>query len=93
MPPGAAEEPHVHDHARQFFYVLSGHAELRTARARIDLDAGTGVEVPPGHPHQFVNVGLGDVTFLVTSAPSTRGDRHPYDGPLRELATPEGRPR
>lgn len=79
VPPGAAEEWHVHDRARQFFYVLSGQAELRTASGVVELVAGVGVEVPPGLAHQFANAGESDVVFLVTSAPTTRGDRRPVD--------------
>lgn len=75
VPPGAGEEWHVHDRARQFFYVLSGRAELRTAAGMAELDPGIGVEVPPGLAHQFANVGETDVVFLVTSTPTTRGDR------------------
>jgi len=75
VPPGGREEWHVHDRARQFFYVLSGRAELRTAAGVAELDAGVGVEVPPGVAHQFANVGDSDVVFLVTSTPTTRGDR------------------
>lgn len=75
VPPGAAEEWHVHDRARQFFYVLSGRAEMRTTSGVADLAPGMGVEVPPGVAHQFANVGDCDVVFLVTSTPSTRGDR------------------
>jgi mannose-6-phosphate isomerase-like protein (cupin superfamily) len=75
VPPGAAEQWHVHDRARQFFYVLSGQAELRTDEGTVHLSPGTGVEVPPGIPHQLANAGNHDVVFLVTSAPSTRGDR------------------
>lgn len=82
VPPGATEEWHVHDRARQFFYVLSGCAEMRTATGVAELAPGVGVEVPPGVAHQFANVGETDVVFLVTSTPTTRGDR-------RSAARPE----
>jgi mannose-6-phosphate isomerase-like protein (cupin superfamily) len=75
VPPGGCEEWHVHDQARQFFYVLSGRAEMRTAVGVAQLGPGVGVEVPPGVAHQFANVGESDVVFLVTSTPTTRGDR------------------
>lgn len=75
VPPGASEEWHVHNRARQFFYVLSGHAEPRTSEGPVPLAPGTGLEVPPGLAHPFANTGDTDVVFLVTSAPTTRGDR------------------
>lgn len=75
VPPGGCEEWHLHNRARQFFYVLSGRAEMRTAVGTAQLTAGVGVEVPPGLAHQFANVGESDLVFLVTSTPTTRGDR------------------
>lgn len=77
MPPGAQEQWHVHERARQFFYVLSGQAEMRTATGTVALPPGAGVEVPPGLAHQFAVTGSGPVRFLVVSAPSTRDDRSP----------------
>lgn len=88
VPPGAAEEWHVHDRARQFFYVLSGRAEMRTAAGAVELVAGVGVEVPPGVGHQLANPGETDLVFLVTSAPTTRGDRRPVDAQVPGDAAP-----
>ena len=82
IPPRGCEEWHVHDRARQFFYVLSGRAEMRTAVGTVQLGSGVGVEVPPGLAHQFVNVGETDVAFPVTSTPTTRRDRTAW-GPTR----------
>ncbi|UIN31765.1 cupin domain-containing protein [Microbacterium binotii] len=81
VPAGAGEQWHVHDTARQFFYVLEGRAHLHTADGVIDFSAGEGVEVPAGVPHRFANPGPADVRFLVVSAPSTRGDRRAVDVP------------
>lgn len=75
VPCGGSEEWHVHDRARQFFFLLSGQLELRHGQQTVVLVAGTGVEVPPGVSHQFANTGDGEATFLVISAPSTRADR------------------
>lgn len=81
VPAGAGEQWHVHDTARQFFYVLEGRARLHTANGVIDFSVGEGVEVPAGVPHRFANPGPADVRFLVVSAPSTRGDRRAVDAP------------
>lgn len=75
VPAGGAEVAHVHGHARQFFYVLEGMARLEFENRSVELAPGQGLEVPPGLAHRFVNVGDGDVRFLVVSAPTTRGDR------------------
>ena len=75
VPAGAAEVRHVHDHARQFFYILAGRARLEFDDMTVEFGQGQGVHVAPGVAHRFVNAGSDDVTFLVVSAPSTRGDR------------------
>lgn len=75
VPVGAGEVRHVHRAARQFFYILEGDAMLETDEGEVAIAAGSGVEVPPGIPHRFVNAGETPVRFLVVSSPSTVGDR------------------
>jgi len=75
VPPGAAEIRHYHASARQFFYILSGTATVELDGDTIVLQAGQGLEVPPGIPHRFRNESSADVHFLVISHPATRDDR------------------
>ena len=75
VPPGDQERRHRHARARQFFYILTGHATLEIDGHEIALAAGQGVEVPPGIPHQFFNRSAADVTMLVISSPRSHGDR------------------
>lgn len=75
VPPGAQEQRHYHNIARQFFYVLQGEAVLEVAGDRVVLQKHQGIEVPPGLPHQFRNESNQDVVFLVVSAPKAHGDR------------------
>ena len=75
MPPGTAEVRHYHQQARQFFFVLSGEAIMEMAGRRETIQAGQGMEVPPGVPHQIFNQSQNDVEFLVISQPTTQGDR------------------
>lgn len=79
MPPGTAEVRHSHGVARQFFYVLRGELELELAGVRHRLAAGTGLEVPPGAPHQASNRSEVDVELLVISQPPSHGDRRPAE--------------
>lgn len=79
VPPGASETRHRHQHARQFFFVLSGCAVMELDGERIEFGAGQGLEIPPGAPHRFSNESAADVHFLVISHPSTRGDREVAD--------------
>ena len=75
VPPGGAEVPHLHERARQLFYVLSGALVLRLGAREHAVAAGQSLEVPPGVPHAVSNRGTVDAWFLVVSSPATRGDR------------------
>ncbi len=75
VPPGAGEQRHYHEKARQFFYILAGEAVLEIEGREHVLAAGSGIEVGPGQRHRFFNRAMEDVCFLVISAPSTRADR------------------
>ena len=75
VPPGAFETKHLHQKARQFFYILSGEATIVLADRKVRLLAGHGFEIPPGVAHQFRNDSEGDVDFLVVSSPKSHGDR------------------
>jgi mannose-6-phosphate isomerase-like protein (cupin superfamily) len=75
MPPGAAETPHHHAHARQFFFVLAGELTLAFDRHDFQLRAGEGLEIEPGQIHQAVNRSSVPVRFVVTSQPPSHGDR------------------
>ena len=81
MPPGTAEQWHMHEHARQFFYVLAGQATMRRPDGEITLHAGAGIQIAPGTPHQLANTDDRDLRFLAISAPTTRADRRPIPDP------------
>ena len=75
MPPSSSEARHLHRHARQFFFILSGTATIEVAGTRETLEPQPGVEVPPGAPHQIFNETNADLEFIVISQPSSHGDR------------------
>ena len=75
MPPGAAETPHHHARARQFFYVISGELTLIVSGQPHTLRAHEGLEIAPGEVHQAINRSDAPVRFLVTSNPPSHGDR------------------
>lgn len=83
MPSHTAEETHLHERARQFFYILSGTATMRFADRDVTLQPGEEIEIPPLTAHQMRNDSGGDTEFLVVSAPKAHGDRiaaAPTDG-------------
>jgi mannose-6-phosphate isomerase-like protein (cupin superfamily) len=77
---GAGETWHLHDRARQFFYVLDGTASFELAgEPPFAMGAGEGIAVDAGRPHRISNPdGPAEVRFLVISAPATRGDRRDW---------------
>lgn len=75
MPPGTSEVRHFHFRARQFFYVLSGELIMELEGTQHLIPASHGLEIPPLVPHRAVNAGEQEVSFLVISSPTTRGDR------------------
>lgn len=79
MPSGTSEVRHYHVKSRQFFFVLSGTAELEMNGETFLLHSQEGLEVAPGVPHQMKNTSDDDVEFLVISHPQTRGDRMVVD--------------
>jgi mannose-6-phosphate isomerase-like protein (cupin superfamily) len=75
MPPGSAEIRHYHVRARQFFYILSGELRMEMEGQVHVIPTGSGLEVPPGSRHQARNDSEAEVRFLVTSSPTSYGDR------------------
>lgn len=75
IPPGAGEVSHYHERARQLFYVLTGELQIQREEELFRLSPGDSLEVAPGNRHRVRNEGSTDATFLVVSAPTTRGDR------------------
>lgn len=88
MPPGAAEKRHRHARAHQCFYILAGEAVMVlwgpgenhalstfSSSRTVKLAAGDSLHIHAGAVHQIRNESPEDVRFIVTSAPTTRGDR------------------
>jgi mannose-6-phosphate isomerase-like protein (cupin superfamily) len=75
MPPGTSEVLHYHRHARQFFFVLSGTATMLAGDTTETLPSHSGIEIPPGQPHQVRNNAAEPLEFLLVSMPPSHGDR------------------
>jgi mannose-6-phosphate isomerase-like protein (cupin superfamily) len=77
MPPGTAEQRHLHSHATQFFYALAGELTIDLNGEEHRLAPCTGLTVAAQTPHQVFNRGSEDARFLVISQPPSHGDRIP----------------
>ncbi len=75
VPAGGRESRHYHSLSQQFFYILSGEAEMELAGEVLSLAAGNGIHVAAGVPHRFMNNSDSEVRFLVISQPRSHGDR------------------
>lgn len=75
MPPHTSEDRHYHRNSRQFFYILSGEAEMLFQSESVHLPAGTGVEVEPMEIHQMTNPSENPAEFIVVSMPESHGDK------------------
>lgn len=75
VPAGEAEVKHYHKHAEQFFFVLSGCATIELDGQIHKVTAQQGLHVSAGRVHQLSNRGTEPLHFIVTSTPSSHGDR------------------
>ena len=75
VPPDKSEVQHYHEHAQQFFYILSGVCTMHLGEKIITLHPGDGCPVPPKTTHRLMNNGNEELRFLVISSPKSHGDR------------------
>jgi len=75
MPPHTSEQRHKHASSRQFFFIMSGQATCEVDGKQEILLTHSGLEIPPGVPHQICNFSDANLEFLVVSCPPSHGDR------------------
>jgi len=75
VPPGGAEVRHYHEHAHQFFFVISGEATLELGHKKLVLRSQQGISIPPKVTHKLINASNEELAFIVVSAPTSQGDR------------------
>ena len=75
MPPHTFEQKHFHEKANQFFYILKGEAVFEIQRERITVKSENGIFIEAGKEHRILNEAEEDLEFILTSQPSTTGDR------------------
>ena len=75
VPPNESEQRHYHNESQQFFYILSGVAQIEVSGSVYEIQTGSGIHVPAKEPHQLMNNGEESLRFLVISQPKSHGDR------------------
>jgi mannose-6-phosphate isomerase-like protein (cupin superfamily) len=75
MPPGTSETLHYHKHAQQFFFILKGVAHFEVEGETIVVNANEGLHIAAGITHRISNQTDIAIEFILSSQPSTAGDR------------------
>ena len=75
MAAGTRERRHFHRNTTQFYYVLDGKATVEVGSTSVAVEAGQGIEIGIGDPHQIRNETDAALRFLVISSSSPRDDR------------------
>lgn len=71
VPPGGGPPPHVHPHADEAFFILSGELEFLDGQETFRAGEGDFVFIPRGTRHRFRNVGTHVSRLLFFFTPST----------------------
>lgn len=75
MPAGTAEVLHYHEKAQQFFFILKGIATFEIEGETIVVNEQEGIHIKPGQKHRISNNTGSAIEFILSSQPSTAGDR------------------
>jgi len=92
--PGKTAFPyHTHTGNEEMMYVLGGTATLRFGRDELEVTAGDVIACPPGsdYPHQLINTGASDLTYLVVSTMDYPDiSQYPDSNKIGAYASPTG---
>jgi len=75
MPANTEEILHYHKQSQQFFFILSGTATFEVYGEVYKVDEGQGFHIEAGKPHRIINNTDEGLEFILSSQPSTSGDR------------------
>lgn len=83
LPAGAVIDEHNHTLTEEIYFILAGQAEMRLGDDWRRIEAGELVATPLNSRHAIVNVGEGDLDFLVMEVrPPAIRERLPRDVPV-----------
>ena len=92
--PGKTAFPyHTHTGNEEMMYVIGGAATLRFGSDELEVTAGDVIACPPGsdYPHQLINTGASDLTYLVVSTMEYPDiSQYPDSNKIGAYATPTG---
>jgi mannose-6-phosphate isomerase-like protein (cupin superfamily) len=75
MPAGTSEALHYHQYAQQFFFILKGSTTFEIDGAAIIVNEQEGIHIRAKQQHRIINHTASAIEFILSSQPSTAGDR------------------
>lgn len=72
LKPGCGNPRHLHPNCEEVLVVLSGRIRHTVAGGEAELGPGDSVTIPPGIPHQAVNIGEGEAALLICFSSADR---------------------
>jgi mannose-6-phosphate isomerase-like protein (cupin superfamily) len=75
MPAHTSEQLHYHEKAQQFFFILKGTATFEVENETTAVKANEGFYIEAGKKHRILNNANDDLEFILSSHPTTKGDR------------------
>ena len=94
--PGKTSFPyHTHTGNEEMMYIITGAATLRFGNEDLQVTAGDVIACPPGsdYPHQLINTGAADLTYLVVSTMEYPDiSQYPDSNKIGAYASPAGGP-
>lgn len=75
MPAGTSEALHYHRLAQQFFFIIKGEALFEIDGHQVVVKEQEGIHIKPGQQHRIINQSGSSIEFILSSQPSTEGDR------------------
>jgi quercetin dioxygenase-like cupin family protein len=70
MSPAGRCDPHVHEDAGQFFFVLEGEMMVKADGVETSVKKGQAVLISSGEVHENYNINQGDTEYLVITCRS-----------------------
>ena len=75
LPAHTLEQLHYHEKAQQFFFILKGTATFEIEGEIITVKTNEGLYIEAGKKHRIINNGEDDLEIILSSQPTTKGDR------------------
>lgn len=70
VPVNTTTELHLHKHAEEIYFILSGSGEMTLGNDVFDVQPGDTICISPDTPHQIRNISTTELKFLCACSPA-----------------------